>query len=130
MGVFGILLFSSMATYIFPNPSTMPYVLELVPQCAFARVFYLMIATCSDSSCFGSIGSLTKEMVICIALLYIMGTIFFLAGLLLSEPIIQVFFKKYFSKDSVPEYAQRFMEESSDQEGRHESADEYSAKAI
>ena len=31
VGVFGILLFSSMATYIFPNPSTMPYILEIVP---------------------------------------------------------------------------------------------------
>ena len=44
-------------------------------------------------------------MVICIALLYIMGILYFVAGLFLSEPIIQVFLKKYFAKDTVPEYA-------------------------
>ena len=59
-----------------------------------------------------------------------MGILYFLAGLFLSEPIIQVFFKKYFSKDSVPDYAEKFMEECSDLEERHESADEYSAQAI
>lgn len=79
----------NIGVYQFPAPY--PIGLQMFSPFGFVRIIYLMLTTCSDGECYGSISNIPDEMKQCIAFLYLNFIFFFLVGAYLFEIIPQEF---------------------------------------
>lgn len=130
LGVFSIMLFSGMSLYVFPRPGKMPMFLNLIPQAAFCRAFYLILADCIDGACYPNLASVDDELLAVCLIMYGSGIVYFVIGILLSEPIIPQLLHKINPSNIYPKYLKQFLESSKETETCEASATEYKAKVF
>ncbi|CAK64013.1 unnamed protein product (macronuclear) [Paramecium tetraurelia] len=92
ISVWGTIMASTINLAIYPDPLELPWYLQIVPQIAFGRLFYILSFACvSQHGCYSSLELISPEIQGCLFSLYFNTVFFAIMGIYLHEIIPQEF---------------------------------------